>query len=158
MPSSIGHAAMAVLLRPMLPAEQRNAATIGFAASAAVALDIDAIGWWFGRGDASFLGGHRGLTHSVAAAAVVAMAGAQVLVGRRRASSIKAVFPYLAAVIMSHGVLDMFTTYGYGVALFAPFSMARLASPLKPLTGVLLTEILILWVPAVLALALRSRV
>src|SRR3954470_6466342 len=135
MPSSIGHAAMAILLRPILPPQERNAATIGFAAAAAAALDIDAIGRPFGGGDVDFMGGHRAITHSVTAAVVIAAIGAVVLVGRGRASSVKAVFPYLAAVIMSHGILDMFTSYGDGVELLAPFSTTRFASPWKLFFG-----------------------
>lgn len=150
MPSSIGHAAMAIVLRPILPSQERNAATIGFAAAAAVALDIDAIGRPFGGGDVAFMGGHRAITHSVTAAVVIALTGAVVLVGRRRASSVRAVFPYLTAVIMSHGLLDMLTAYGEGVQLLAPFSTTPFASPWKPFIGVLLPEILILWVPALL--------
>src|SRR5262245_61504426 len=96
MPSSIGHAAMAILLRPALPPEERNAASIGFAAAAAAVLDIDAIGRPFGGGDVAFMGGHRAITHSVTAAVVLAAIGGVLLVGRRRASSVRAVFPYLA--------------------------------------------------------------
>jgi membrane-bound metal-dependent hydrolase YbcI (DUF457 family) len=155
MPSSIGHAAMAILLRPTLPAQERNAATVGFAAVAAIALDIDAIGRLFGGGDVGFMGGHRAITHSVAAAVIIAATGAVVLVGRRRASSINAVFPYLASVIMSHGVLDMLTSYGEGVQLLAPFSTRPFAFPWKLFIGSMLPEILILWVPALLFLMFR---
>src|SRR3954464_14854610 len=144
MPSSIGHAAMAIILRPILPAQERNAATMGFAAAAAVVLDIDALDWWIGAADVDFMGGHRAITHSVTAAVVIAAIGAVVLVGRGRASSVKAVFPYLAAVIVSHGILDMFTSYGEGVELLAPFSTMRFESPWKPFFGEVIPEILIL--------------
>jgi membrane-bound metal-dependent hydrolase YbcI (DUF457 family) len=155
--SSIGHAAMAILLRPALSPQEHNAVIIGVAATSAVAVDVDALPWLFGGGDVAFMGGHRAFTHSVTAAVVIAALGGVVLVGRQRAKSVRAVLPYLFLVIMSHGVLDMFTVYGDGVELFAPFTTARFKSPWKPFFDSWLTESLILWLPAVLFAFPRFR-
>jgi membrane-bound metal-dependent hydrolase YbcI (DUF457 family) len=65
---------------------------------------------------------------------------------------------YAFAVILSHGVLDTFTTYGEGVAFFAPVSTERWTAPWHPFTG-LLAEVVVIWLPAWLVYRfwLRSR-
>jgi hypothetical protein len=53
-------------------------------------------------------------------------------------------------------VLDAFTTYGEGVALLAPVSMYRWKAAWQPFSD-LWSEVVILWIPAVLMYCLWLR-
>jgi inner membrane protein len=135
--------------------------------------DIDVIGFSFGvhYGD---LWGHRGMTHSLLFAAMLAAC----LAVRFRESSRERVRLALLffVVTASHGVLDALTNGGLGVAFFSPFDPSRYFFPWRPLlvspigTGaffsergilVLHSEILWIWAPAlalaVTILTLRAR-
>ncbi len=90
--------------------------------------------------------GHRGLSHSLLVALVVA-ALATLFVARglaRTSPHRKRIFLFFFASAAAHGLLDVFTQGEVGVALFAPFSFARIASPWKllPACPVGLTEFL----------------
>ena len=90
--------------------------------------------------------GHRGLFHSFAVALVVG-AFAALAVGRgldKKSPDFRRIFLFLFASAAAHGVLDAFTHGEVGVALFAPFSSVRVASPWKllPACPVGLTEYL----------------
>lgn len=147
MPSSIAHASVAVLLRPVFGdrvATDRILATAGIVAAL---IDVDAIGRPFHLGDIAWLGGHRAVTHSVFLAIAF---GVVAVLWRARHDSRKiavATGVYFGPVLLSHGVLDAFTTYGEGVAFFAPLSMTRWKSSWQPFSGIL-PEMLLLWMPA----------
>lgn len=90
--------------------------------------------------------GHRGLVHSLAVALVVAFLGA-LAVGRglaKKSPEFRRIFLFLFAATAAHGLLDALTHGEVGVALFAPFSSIRVASPWKllPACPVGLTEYL----------------
>jgi inner membrane protein len=71
--------------------------------------------------------GHRGATHSVVfalALAILAQAFA-----RQLHSSRLVTFLFVAVAAVSHGLLDMFTNGGMGVALWWPWSSERLFAP-----------------------------
>ena len=149
MPSSIAHASVAILASPIVAPRWRSASVVGLTAVAAAAPDIDAIGRPFGHGDVAIFGGHRAVTHSVFAALLLA-AVALVLVPRRAPPRDRLrVALFVACTVASHGVLDAFTTYGDGVAFFAPLSMHRWKSAWQPFGG-LWSEALVLWIPAAL--------
>ena len=116
--------------------------------------------------------GHRGFTHSLAAALLVAMAVTP-LAPLLRATHV-ATFAFLFLSMASHGVLDAFTRQGIGVAFFWPFEDARYFFPLHPVESspvsirrflevragaVLRSEALWIWLPltwfGVLAYAVR---
>lgn len=133
MPSAFTHAAAALALGT---AFRRPGPPVGVwiaGAVCAAAPDLDAIGLRFGVPYGHVLG-HRGFTHSLVFAALVA--GVITVVacrderwrGRRREV---ALFLFLATA--SHGVLDMLTNGGRGVALLAPFSTERLFLPWRPI-------------------------
>jgi inner membrane protein len=83
--------------------------------------------------DAHWLG-HRGFTHSLVFAAVLATVLALALRQPRRGSA--GPWPlalFLAACGASHGVLDAMTDGGPGVMLFWPFSSDRVFLPWRPI-------------------------
>ncbi len=96
-------------------------------------IDVGLMAW--GVPYESFFG-HRGFLHSIAFAAVVALVVVcwafrrEVRWFGRRWWSLIAFFFLLTA---SHGVLDMFTNGGHGIALFAPFDNTRYFMPFTPI-------------------------
>lgn len=117
--------------------------------------------------------GHRGVTHSLAFAAVVGVAAAWALKrfgGDRVALGFGPLAALLTAVTASHGVLDAMTDGGHGIAFFAPFDDTRhflpaTPIPVSPITfdplnpwlwEVLAVESLLLW-PAAIAMAVWRR-
>jgi inner membrane protein len=75
---------------------------------------------------------HRVLTHAIPFAVVVGpMVGA--LVGGRGFRWVGAVFGALA--LLSHGILDAFSSSGKAPVLFWPFSWQRVWSPWRPIPG-----------------------
>ena len=110
-------------------------------------------------GDIAALGGHRAVTHSVFFALAVAAVIALVTTRHEFESSRWRIGAYAAAVVLSHGLLDAFTTYGAGVAFLAPVSPQRWKSPWHPFTD-LTSEVVLIWLPAVLMylLWLRARI
>ena len=113
--------------------------------------------------------GHRGFSHSILFASVVALLGACLF--RQLHSSFRCALLFLFAAAMSHSVLDAFTNGGLGVAFLwpwsderffahfqvieaAPLSLKRFLSPVG--LGVLWSELLWVWCP-LLGLAFVSR-
>jgi inner membrane protein len=74
--------------------------------------------------------GHRGVSHSLAFAALV---GAVAAWTWGRGSTRWALFLHFFVVTASHGVLDAFTNGGLGVAFFAPFNDTRYFFPWRPI-------------------------
>ena len=110
--------------------------------------------------------GHRGFTHSLAFAML--LAAAVVALFFRDAQNRTALVVYFFLVTASHAALDALTDGGLGVALFAPFSGARYFFPFSPLTvspigigsffgewglAVIRSELLWVWLPVSLLLA-----
>jgi len=89
---------------------------------ASVLPDIDTIGYRLGVPYESLFG-HRGLTHSVLFALLLAIAGA--LAHRRLNTTALKAFVFLLAAAGSHGLIDAFTNGGLGVLSFWPFSEKR---------------------------------
>ena len=107
--------------------------------------------------------GHRGFSHSLFLAAVIALLGALIL--RRVKVPLKMSAWFLFLSMASHGVLDTFTTGGKGIALLWPFSEQRFFSPFQvirvsPLSlsrflssrgiAVFLSELQWVWLPSIL--------
>jgi len=135
-----------------------------FGALLAVAPDLDVIMFRFGVKYADLLG-HRGLTHSLLAAAVVSFV--VVLLFYRDGTGPldwNQVWLFLFLCMASHGVLDALTKGGLGVAFFAPFSDKRYFFPERPLAvsplsikefltsrgvAILLNEMKWVWAPTI---------
>lgn len=127
--------------------------------------DVDVIGFRFGIHYGDFWG-HRGFTHSVVFAFLLASFVAFALF-RREASVIGrlSLFAYIFLATASHGVLDAMTNGGLGVAFFSPFENSRYFLPWRPIRvspigvtqfftprgfSILQNELLWIWVPAIL--------
>ena len=139
---------------------------------ASILPDLDVVGLHLGVDYASALG-HRGFSHSLLFAAFIALAAgafASELHTTRRVASV-----FIFASAASHGLLDMLTNGGLGVALWWPFSDERLFFPWQPVEvsplslqrflssaglAVLKSELVWVWLPAAAvcaALALLGR-
>ena len=127
--------------------------------------DIDVVGFRCGIHYGDFWG-HRGFTHSLLFAALLAGTAAALLY-RSSMSGIGrfTLFAYLFLATASHGLLDAMTNGGLGVAFFSPFDNHRYFLPWRPIlvspisvhrffTGrgyaVLQSELQWIWLPAIL--------
>ncbi|MGY3087483.1 inner membrane protein [Hymenobacter sp. UYAg731] len=134
MASAFGHAALGVTLGKLLLPNRRHWPYWVAAALCAALPDVDSVGYRLGVPYDS-LWGHRGLTHSLLAAAIVAAVG--MLLARlsrpthRPAAGRLALLLFLATA--SHGLLDAMTTGGLGVAFFSPWHPERYFFPFRPI-------------------------
>jgi membrane-bound metal-dependent hydrolase YbcI (DUF457 family) len=107
----------------------------------AVLPDIDAVGRILQGGwdDIEALGGHRGFTHSLAAAALAGFVAASATAGAPRWAGVRVRFGlFVALVTAAHGALDALTAIGAvtsPVQFFSPFSTRGYVSPWQPITG-----------------------
>jgi inner membrane protein len=170
MPTFLTHAVAGVAIAQALAPCSRRTEISFFAAGCAMLPDLDVIGFRIGIRYGDLLG-HRGLTHSLLFAGLVA-ATVTLLLRNKALSGDLRVFACLFAATASHGILDAFTNGGLGVAFFSPFHPARyffwvrpiLVSPLNPgafLTRrgvlVLLSELEWVWMPS-FALFVAARI
>ncbi len=107
--------------------------------------------------------GHRGASHSLFAAGLVA----GLITAWLRPERWQLIFAFLFASMASHGLLDTLTDGGLGAALFWPVSDTRIFAPATPIAvspiahhffsiqglWVLLSEFLWIWLPAMIAVA-----
>jgi inner membrane protein len=137
-------------------------------AACAMAPDLDIIGLPFGVPWGHVLG-HRGITHSLAFAAVLALAVVGVAFRGPAWNEHRALARlFLFVATASHGVLDAMTDGGSGVAFWAPFDDDRYFLPWRPILvspigrrfftarglDVLEGELLLVWLPAAVFAAL----
>jgi inner membrane protein len=173
MPTVMSHAIVALALGPVFRRERWPARVWWAAAVCAIVPDADVLGVFAGVPIGSPFG-HRGFTHSLAFAALLAAILAPLLV---RPGTRARLWVYLFLATASHGILDGMTNGGIGVAYFAPFDADRYYLPWRPIAvsplgirrflgprgvAVLANEALWLWLPsgvfATLAwLATRAR-
>ena len=171
MASAISHPVLALALAPAFGAP---GAAVAAGALLTVIPDVDSIGFWMGVPYGAPLG-HRGLTHSLAFAALLALTAFGALrrfSPRARGTSPGLLYLYLFFCAASHGVLDALTDGGLGVAFLAPFSNERYFFPWTPILvspisisgffdarglRVLASEMVWIWIPCA-ALALVSGI
>jgi inner membrane protein len=125
-PTVFSHAAIPLALGVGLGAEvvPRRLLLAGVLVSALPDLDVVTLGW----GAPHSVGlGHRGFSHSLLVAAVVAVAGAAAAPALR--AGVLRAFVFLFVAIASHGALDAFTNGGLGVAFLWPWSGERFFAP-----------------------------
>jgi inner membrane protein len=137
----------------------------------AVLPDIDVIGFRFGVHYGDFLG-HRGFTHSIAFAILLATVLLFSLFPRGVSGLSRfSLWFYLFLATASHGVLDAMTDGGLGVAFFSPFDNRRYFFPFTPIRvspiGVarffsvrglrmLESEFVWIWIPTILLVLLAT--
>lgn len=136
---------------------------------ASIAPDLDVIGLRLGI-DYGAAFGHRGFSHSILCAVLIAALGAGF--SSRLNASMARTFFFLLLAALSHPILDACTNGGMGVALLWPWSEHRYFAPLRiievaPLSiarlfsakglAVLRSELLWVWLPAVTVALLLAR-
>jgi inner membrane protein len=163
MASAFSHAVAAVAIGSVF--YNRKSPKIVWIAGAICAAmpDLDSIGFRFGVHYADFWG-HRGFTHSLTFAALLAAMLSYLLSTNQnsRLESFK-LWGFLFLATASHGLLDGMTNGGLGVAFFSPIDKGRYFLPLRPIAvapisirrffterGILVmqTELLWIWIPA----------
>ncbi|MDT7856473.1 metal-dependent hydrolase [Rubrivirga sp. S365] len=173
MPTIFTHAVAALALGPSVQRAVRPLRLWALGAACAVVPDLDVLAFRLGIPYEHPLG-HRGFSHSLVFAAI--LAAVVVAVFFRRSAHRAALGAYFFAATASHGLLDMLTDGGHGVALLAPFSNDRLFFLWRPIEvspigidgfvsarglEVLASEVLWVWGPALAVaaflLAVRRR-
>jgi inner membrane protein len=129
--------------------------------------DVDVLAFRFGI-PYSHMFGHRGFSHSVLFAAILATAVTLLLRQTTERQLMFRLWTVLFVVTLSHGVLDAMTNGGLGAAFLAPFSAERYFFGWRPLLvspigigrffsgrgqEVLRSEIVWVWIPSFLLMA-----
>ncbi len=144
-------------------------------AACSILPDLDVIGHGMGVPYAHPLG-HRGLTHSLAFAALVSLVVVRTCFrGVQEKAYRPRLFLYFFLATASHGILDAMTNGGLGVAFFAPLDNTRYFLPFRPIEvspisiqgfmtargmEILASEVIWVWLPAsliALGFALKRR-
>jgi len=130
--------------------------------------DLDVIRLRFGIRYEDFWG-HRGFTHSLTFAVLLAAVLGAGILRKEHESSRLLLFAYLFLSTASHGLLDAMTNGGLGVAFFSPFDNQRYFLPWRPIRvspiaasrffgarglAVLKSELLWIWLPSIMVMAL----
>jgi inner membrane protein len=160
MPSIMSHAAVPLALGIGLRKTRVPLPLLLAGIAGSMLPDADVILFRFGAtyGDSW---SHRGFSHSLLFASVVGLL-ALVALRRLRVPRLH-IFLFVAASTASHGLLDMFTDGGHGVAYLWPFSDQRFFVPFRPIhvspinvsrfmaraMRVLTSELLWIWLPAI---------
>ena len=162
MASILSHPAVPIALTTALGSRVVPRRLCAAAIACSILPDCDALLFWAGV-PYNHTFGHRGFTHSILFAAILASAGAfwapQLQVKRLVACTI------LFVSTLSHGVLDAMTTGGLGVAFFSPFSNERFFLPWRVIEvspigvsrffsvrglEILASEVVTVWLPCLL--------
>lgn len=131
MPTILTHPAVAIGLFPWFRRQIGRPDILIVGAILTIAPDFDVIAFRLGIPYEHMLG-HRGLSHSLLFA--LALGGiAAGLAARLRNLHFGVVWTYFFLCMASHGLLDMLTNGGLGIALFAPFSNERYFFDIRPI-------------------------
>jgi inner membrane protein len=169
MPSAFTHAFAALAVGKISTGEKLPARFWVLSAFCAVIPDGDVLSFAFGAQRGSMFG-HRGLTHSLLFALLLALMIVRLAFKKTLAFSKGwwKLLAYFFIVTASHGLLDALTDGGSGVAFFAPFDGTRYFFPWRPIEvspiglgffssrglEVMMSEFVWVWIPAVLMVAL----
>lgn len=175
MPSAFTHAVAASSIGAWFAKSGISKRAVFTAAVCSAIPDIDVIGFRFGIKYGDFWG-HRGFTHSIVFAAILAIVVVLVAFHGQETRSRWLLIAYIFLATASHGALDALTNGGLGVAFFSPFDTTRYFFPWQPIRvapisptrfftarglSILESEICWVWIPAVLfagiALAVTHR-
>jgi inner membrane protein len=131
MASALSHVIVAVAMGKSFQNKELRWRELFLGALCSIVPDLDVIGYLLGieYGD---LWGHRGLTHSVLFAALLAGFLVALWYRGKPAIAMTGLFLYFFLCTASHGVLDAMTNGGLGVAFFSPFDTTRYFFPVRP--------------------------
>jgi inner membrane protein len=168
MPSVFTHAFAALALGKTYTSTKVPARFWVLSALCAVLPDADVISFAYGAQRGSMFG-HRGITHSLFFALLLAVLVVCLAFREQKAFTKKwwALTIYFFVVTSSHGVLDALTDGGSGVAFFAPFDSTRYFFPWQPIEvspigmrffgerggEVIISEFVWVWIPAIVMVA-----
>lgn len=170
MPTILTHAVVPLALGLGAGRQYVSGPLLAAGAVASMLPDLDVLAFRLGVGY-SHQFGHRGFSHSVSFALLLGVIAC--LLATRLRSSRSGAFAFVFVAAVSHGLLDMLTTGGLGVALLWPLSEARFFAPwqvieVSPLSlsrvfgprglAVLLSELMWVWVPAAVVTGLLTFV
>ena len=165
MASAFSHVIVAVAMGKAFRNKELGWRELGLGAFCSVLPDLDVIGFPLGvqYGD---MWGHRGLTHSVLFAALLAGILVALWYRGKPAIAMTGLFLYFFLCTASHGVLDAMTDGGLGVAFFSPFDTTRYFFPIRPVVvspigiaeffstygiRILASEVIWIWLPSLAA-------
>ena len=135
MASAFGHIAVAYAMGKTIRPQFQTARFWWLTVVCCLLPDVDVMGLVLGIPYEHVMG-HRGFSHSLLFAVVVAalMPGVVIphLLFRSRPYGVLVL--YFSCVTMAHGMLDSMTDGGLGIAFFAPFDSTRYFFPWRPLT------------------------
>lgn len=165
MPSIITHAAVPLALYYAAERGRISARLLAAGVAAAILPDLDVAAFALGIDYADGFG-HRGASHSLLFAALLALFGALAHGPLRSRPAQAAAWMFVCAA--SHPLLDALTSGGLGVALLWPWSDQRFFAPWRPIlvspfangffsargVATLLSELRWVWVPLFTAAAL----
>ena len=126
MPTIFAHAAVPLALGGGLGRRLVSARLLAAGVVVAALPDLDVVTLHWGIPYSAGLG-HRGFSHSLLVAALVALLGA--CAHRAVRSGFAGAFAFLFVSMASHGALDAFTDGGLGVAFLWPWSTERFFAP-----------------------------
>jgi inner membrane protein len=131
MASAFSHVIVAVAMGKAFRNKELGWRELGLGTFCSVLPDLDVIGFPLGiqYGD---LWGHRGMTHSVLFAALLAGMLVTLWYRGKPAIAMAGFYLYFFFCTASHGVLDALTNGGLGVAFFSPFDTTRYFFPIRP--------------------------
>lgn len=131
MPTIFSHPAAAIGLFPWFRNQIGRPGVLLIGAALTMAPDLDMIAFRFGIPYEHMLG-HRGLSHSLLAALLTGglLAGVGARVWRLNFGLL---WVYFFLCMASHGLTDMLTGGGLGIALLAPFSGERYFFDVRPI-------------------------
>ena len=133
MASLISHAVAALGIGALFARPQVPKRVWAVGAICSMLPDMDVIGFSFGVRYGDFWG-HRGFTHSLFFAAMLAILVAAVGFSRGSPGLNRiSLWLYFFLATASHGVLDAMTDGGLGVAFFSPFDNTRHFFPWRPI-------------------------
>lgn len=131
MASAFSHAIVALAMGKAFQNKELSWRELFLGAFCSVVPDFDVIGLYVGiqYGD---VWGHRGLTHSIVFAALLAASLVAVWYRGKDMLAMTGIFLYFFLCTLSHGMLDAMTNGGLGVAFFSPFDATRYFFPVRP--------------------------
>jgi inner membrane protein len=164
MASVISHAVVALAMGRAVEHPLIDRRVLALGVLSAVIPDLDVLGMYWGI-EYGALWGHRGLTHSLAFAAIWGVLLAALWCREQPARTMAVIGLYLFLCTASHGLLDAMTDGGLGVAFLSPFDRSRYFFPMRPVAvspigvreffnpyglQVLLSEVRWIWLPTLL--------